>query len=269
MRPARRPRPVPPPQGSPPSLGATSSWWIQTPVPVTGSVSVVYQTSSRPGWLRHRLPQVGLHRCHRLSGSLRPRSTGRSPAAGSPTCPRRPCRSWRPGHPLHRVPRVNPLPPRICMAWPVTLTAVSPAKSFDIEPRRSRLSCPAAPSRRRARPGGVRPRSRWPCRRAGRRCLVLDDRFAELLAGLRVVQRHFATPRVRSRSPARRPTDGCARRSPSRRCRGRRPSRARASRASSFSLPPSRQRPGTRTWSSTTSAVRGTDAVLVELLAPG
>ena len=46
------------------------------------------------------------------------------------------------------------------------------------------------------------------------------------------------------------------------------PSRARASRASSFSLPPSRQRPGTRTSSNTTSAVCDcADAHLLELLA--
>src|SRR5262249_18761068 len=39
---------------APPSAGATISWCSQTPVPVSGSVSVEYHTSRRPGWPRQR-----------------------------------------------------------------------------------------------------------------------------------------------------------------------------------------------------------------------
>src|SRR5262249_16448715 len=39
---------------APPLAGATISWCSQTPVPVSGSVSVEYHTSRRPGWPRQR-----------------------------------------------------------------------------------------------------------------------------------------------------------------------------------------------------------------------
>ena len=86
--------------------------------------------------------------------------------------------------------------------------------------------------------------------------LVLDDRLAELLAGLGVVQRHLVRrPRDADRLRADRGAGALERRHRRLRPAGRRPSRARASRASSFSLPPSRQLPGIRQSSSTTSAV--------------
>ena len=86
--------------------------------------------------------------------------------------------------------------------------------------------------------------------------LVLDDRPAELLARLGVVERHLVRrPRDADRLRADRGSGALEGRHRGVRPAGPPPSRARASRASSFSLPPSRQRPGSRTWSSTTSAV--------------
>ena len=85
--------------------------------------------------------------------------------------------------------RVKPLPPRICIAWPVTRRRSRPRRASTSSPRPGRTACPAGPStpRRHQQPGGL-DRGRHVGERERDR-LVLDDRLAELLARLRVVQR--------------------------------------------------------------------------------
>ena len=251
------------PQGSPPSLGATSRGGSDAGAGhrVGGAWCPDLQP---PGLAAPPAPQVGLHRCHRLSGSLR----RDRPGDHQPLDLRRALEDrvdlGVPGHPLTGYSRVRPAA-GICMAWPVTLTAVSPAKSFDIGPRRFSRSCPPPPS------GRVPDQEREGLDRGGHvgelegDALVLDDRLAELLAGLRVVA-PLRTPRVRSRSlRADRRTGALG--SPSRRCRGRRPrapGRAgvqlllAAEQGNDPAPAPGRARP---------RPCAGTDAVLVELLA--